>query len=300
MKNATVGRREAEDIREQVHKVLKGLGNPDPPLRVEDVLELLRLDRQYYSSGDDGSVREFVSRVKVATKQLAERPMLLWDVIRKADLSALWVPDRQRILIDSRLAKIKHRWASAHEISHSIVAWHKEFLFGDSEEELKLNCLAILEGEANYGAGQLLFLGERFAREANESSLTLKNVQELAKRFGNTITSTLWRAVEESHSGLPTVGVVSLPRNWTIPVGMDWHERIHYCVESPAFKQRFSTSEVELLVSIDSYCRSRRGGPLGQAEVVLRDVNGCQHAFLFESFGNGYEVLSLGAYLKPV
>jgi Zn-dependent peptidase ImmA (M78 family) len=297
MKNPTIGFHEAEDIREQVRKVLKGLGDPDPPLRLEDVLELLRLDRQYYSSGDDGAVREFVSRVRVATRQLAERPMLLWDVIKKADLSALWVPDRQRILIDSRLAKIKHRWAGAHEVSHSIVPWHKAYLFGDSEEELKFTCRAIIEGEANYGAGQLLFLGERFAREANDSPLTLTNVQALSKRFGNTITSTLWRAVEESHFGLPAVGLVSLPRHWTVPGGSDFHERIRYCVESPAFKERFSTSEAELLSLVDSYCRSKRGGPLGQEEIALRDVNGCQRTFLFESFGNQYEVLSLGVCL---
>ncbi len=50
MKNAVIGRLEAEDLREQVRKVLRGLGNPDPPLRLEEVRELLRLDRQYYSS----------------------------------------------------------------------------------------------------------------------------------------------------------------------------------------------------------------------------------------------------------
>ena len=141
-------------------------------------------------------------------------------------------------------------------------------------------------------------MGERFAREANDSPLTLTSVQALAKRFGNTITSTLWRAVEEGHSDLPAVGLVSLLQDRTIPVGLNVPERIRYCVESPAFRRRFSLSEAELLASVDSYCRPKRGGPLGQAEIVLRDINGCQHTFLFESFGNRYEVLSLGVCLK--
>ena len=298
MKNAVVGRLEAEDLRQQVRKVLRGLGNPEPPLRLEEVRELLRLDRQYYSSQDDGAVREFVSRVRVAGKQIIARPTLLWDVIKKAQISALWVPDRQRILIDAALPILKQRWAEGHELTHSLAPWHREFLFGDSEEELNRTCLEKLEAEANYGAGHLLFMGDRFTQETNDCETTLAATHALAKRFGNTMTSTLWRVVEEGHPELPMVGVISVPA--ASPLSLGEIERVRHCIESPAFKKRFAGfDEDQLLEIIDSYCTNRRGGPLGKGEALLRDVNGREHIFLFESFSNRYDVLTLGVYQRP-
>jgi hypothetical protein len=300
MKNKVVEGYEAEDLRLQVRKVLRGLGNPEPPLDLREVRELLALDRHFYNSKDDGALREVVSRVKIAGKQLALRPTLLFDVVRKASLSALWLPDRKRILIDQDLPPLKHRWAEAHEIGHSIAPWHARFLFGDSEEELKPSCHEKLENEANHVAGQLLFLQDRFSAEANDLPIALGSVLSLSKTFGNTLTSTLWRFVEETHPGLPMVGLVAKsPRN--IQENTDLQEPRRYCIESPAFKKSFCCiSEFELLNIIAGYCRPRRGGPLGDTETLLVDNNGEKHVFRFESFSNGYDTLTIGVYSRKV
>lgn len=299
MKNRIVEGYEAKDLRLQVEKVLKGLGNPEPPLDLREVRDRLSLDRHYYSSKDDGALREFVSRVKIAGKQIALRPTLLFDVVRKASLSALWLPDRKRILIDQDLPSLKHRWAEAHEIGHSIAPWHAPFLFGDSEEELKLSCHEKLENEANHVAGQLLFLQERFSSEANDLTVTLDSIRELSKTFGNTMTSTLWRFVEGTHPGLPMVGLVAT--NWRNRADTDLQNPRRYCIESPEFKKRFScTSELELFDIIAGYCQPRRGGPLGNAEVLITDNNGDKHVFRFESFSNGYDTLTIGVYSRKV
>ncbi len=71
-----------DDIGIQVSKVLRGLGNPEPPLRLEDVRLLLKLDRNYYSGADDSILRESVSRLKVAGQQVISRPTLLLEAIR--------------------------------------------------------------------------------------------------------------------------------------------------------------------------------------------------------------------------
>lgn len=47
MRNILLSRPTATDIESQVNKVLRGLGNPEPPLNLDDVRELLRLDRGY-------------------------------------------------------------------------------------------------------------------------------------------------------------------------------------------------------------------------------------------------------------
>lgn len=301
MKNALIASLEGADLRAQVQKVLRGLGHPEPPLHLDDVRELLRLDRQYYSSTDDSTVREFVSKLKIAGRQILDRPTLLLDVIRKAQLSALWIPDRKRILIDAETPKLKQRWYETHEIGHSLAPWHRDFLYGDSEETLTPMCREQLESEANYTAGQLLFLADRFVREAREVATSLESVRALAKSYGNTITSTLWRFVEEAHHDLPLVGLVSpsLTSGNTHP-NHSYHPS-HYCIESPAFKVRFpNVSEGQLLGLVDTYRSHRRGGPVGDAEIVLADRNGGRHVFLFESFSNGYSLLTLGVYIRPV
>lgn len=193
MKNIIVNGHEAEDIEKQVAKILRGLGNPEPPLSLKDVRELLRLDRQFYSSSDQSAVREVVSRRLVAGKQVVKRPTILFEAIRKAKLSALWLPDKRRILIDESLPQLKHRWNEAHEVGHSIIPWHDNLLLGDNEFSLNPRCHQQMEAEANFAAGQLLFLRDRFVDEARDLSICLDTVKELKKGFGNTFSSTLWR-----------------------------------------------------------------------------------------------------------
>ena len=176
--------------------MLRGLGDPEPPLDLRDVRELLKLDLQFYSSPDDDVVKEIVSKVKIGLKQIVWRPTILWDVIKKADLSALCVPDRKRILLDATTPKLKHRWYEGHETIHSITFWHEPFLYGDTAKELNPACEEIIEAEANFGAGQLLFLRDRFTIEAKDMPMYVATVKTLAKRFGNSITSTLWHYVE--------------------------------------------------------------------------------------------------------
>ena len=62
--------RTAHDIDARVEKILSDLGDPPPPLQLDDVRALLRLDRAYYSSSDDGILRETVHRLKLAGKQV--------------------------------------------------------------------------------------------------------------------------------------------------------------------------------------------------------------------------------------
>lgn len=301
MKNTPIGPYEADDLQAQVKKVLRGLGNPEPPLDMRDVRELLRLDRQYYSSADTSATREVVNHLRIAGKQIIARPTLLLDVIRKAQLSALWVPDRKRILLDAETPILKHRWYEAHEIGHSLAPWHGDFLHGDAEETLSPTCREQLEAEANYAAGQLIFMMERFTIEASDSTMNLESVRQLAKRFGNTITTTLWRFVEEAHRGLPLVGIVT-PSPWRAESLSDMHNSTRrYCIESPSFKVRFGhVREQQLRNIIDGYIRHRRGGPLGRADIPLLDCNGDHHLFHFETFSNGHSLLTLGVYQQPV
>lgn len=85
-KNRFLSDKTARDIDERVERVLRGLGDPEPPLRLEDLRELLNLDRKFYTADDPGVVREVISRIRVAGIQLYKRPTLLIDAIKKSSL----------------------------------------------------------------------------------------------------------------------------------------------------------------------------------------------------------------------
>lgn len=88
-KNYMIKEKTAHDIDGRIERVLRGLGNPEPPLRLEEVRELLKLDRVFYTADDPGLLQETVSRIRVATIQVFQRPMLVLDAIKKFSLEAL-------------------------------------------------------------------------------------------------------------------------------------------------------------------------------------------------------------------
>ena len=120
-KNRVISAKTAGDIDGRVERVLRGLGYPEPPLRLEGVRDLLRLDLVFYTADDPSVIREAISRIRIAGIQVYKRPMLLIDAIRKSSLKALYLPDRKRILLDVVLPKLKHRWNEAHEIGHGVI-----------------------------------------------------------------------------------------------------------------------------------------------------------------------------------
>ena len=209
MKNIALGTRTTADIDGQVAKFLRGLGNPEPPLQLHLVRELLKLDRNYYSTTDDGLLHEVTSRLMVMGKQIIKRPTIVGDAVRTLSLKALYLPDQKRILLDKDLPVLKHRWNEAHEIGHGIIPWHEGMMFGDNEQSLTPACHEHMEAEANYAAGQLLFMSDRFRCEAIASQPSLGLVKKLGTQFGNTITSTLWRLVEHGNGGRPMVAMVT-------------------------------------------------------------------------------------------
>jgi len=286
----------AEDIDAQVEKIFRGLGSPSPPLSLDDVRALLKLDRQYYSSRNDSAVRDVASRIWVAGQQILTRPMLLIDAIRKADLKALYIPDQRRILLDQDLPILKHRWNEAHEIGHSVIPWHKATWLGDDKNTLSEACSANIESEANYAAGRLLFFRERFIQEVNDSKPTIASVKALKESYGNTMTSTLWRVIESSERTI--FGAISCHPH-KLSDDFNAAEPLRYFIRSPKFARRFSAiHEQEIFGYMQQYCTRARGGPLGQAELTLPDDNGDLHHFSFETFFNQYDALTIGVYQR--
>jgi hypothetical protein len=300
MKNPKVDPYAAEDIRGQVAKVLRGLGNPEPPLKLEDVRALLELDRKFYSTKDTGPLREFFSKLKVGAKQVIMRPTLILDAVREAGLRAVWLPDRKRILMDSTIPDLKKRHVEAHEITHSITEHHAPYFIGDNRETLRPSCHDKLEAEANFGSGELLFFQSRFTQEALDLPRTIDTIKKLAKRFGNTNTMTLWRLIETAPDDELLFGVVSgHPKRPDDK--FDPSNPCRYFIQSPGFRERFgNVTEVSVFTSIKGYCNWKRGGPLGEGDADFVGLDGTRHRFHLETFHFHYESLTLGVHVGPV
>jgi hypothetical protein len=300
MKNLLLQPAIREKIDRRVDKILRDLGNPEPPLRLEEVRELLRLHVGFYQTDDDGIMQRAIHNLVMAGKQIWARPAILLDVVRKRGIKALVVPDRRRILIDETLHKAKHRWAEGHEIIHTVIEWHEPILHGDSELTMKQGCLDKVEAEANYGAGQLLFLRERFAEEASSSPPSVELVKALAKAFKNTHASTLWRLVETAGRERPMLGVMHYhPAPRFASEKNDPARPCRHFIRSDAFAAMFSaTSELAIFEMISRYIQPRKGGPVGDDMVVLTDDDGEPHEFSFETFNFGRECLTLATYVR--
>lgn len=289
----------AGDIRKQVARVLRDLESPEPPLNLTEARELLKLDLGYYSKTDLGLFDEISHRVKVGGKLLLQKPARMIEVVQKAGLRALLFQDSRKILIDDEVPAPKHRHIEAHEIIHDITPWHRDFLLGDNELTLNPECEAVIEAEANYGAGQLLFLMDRFGREARDLEFNWASIQLLKKRYGNTMTTTLWHMVEERNPSQPVVGLIgSHPRHPQIGRGTDGSRYRHF-IRSQGFRSFFPHILADdIYAIIDSYVDGRRRGPTGETTVPLQDANGKLWEFRFESFCNSYDLLTFGLALR--
>lgn len=298
MRNRFLDERTARDIDTLIAKIFRGLGSPEPPLILDDVRSLQKLDRHYYSSFDDGPLREFVSRAYIGAKQVFSRPTLILDVVRKRSLKALYLPDRRRVLIDSSQPKLKWRWSEAHEIIHDGVPWHQDTMFGDTEYTLSPACHEQIEAEANYGAGRLLFFQDQFRSFVSGADPTFELIKSATKRYGNTMTSTLWRLVEALD--IPALGIVGPHPRGKNTAEAETQE-CRYFIRSRTFIERFANvTEKEACAVLRANCSFRKGGPIANGDVIFVDSRGEQQLFHLESFYNGHEALTIFTHRGPL
>ena len=292
--------RTRNDIDAQVERLLLGIGSPDPPLDLRVVRDHLELSRGYYSSEDPSLIQGALQKLTVGAKQVFKRPELIRDAIMKFDLRALYLPDQKRILIDKEVPKLKHRWNEAHEVLHHLIPWHEGTTFGDSLLTLVPSCHEQIEAEANYGAGRLLFLQDRFTEEARFADASLDSVQAFKSSYENTLSSTLWRCVEVWGQDRPVLGMITgHPHPSKRKPDFDPLDPCKHIIQSEVFAEQFSqVSEIELFAAIEEYCGAQRAGPLGRDEIRLRDDNGEAWDFVFETFFNSYEALTLGVCVR--
>ena len=277
------------EIDKAVSRTLREAGMREPPFKILEILEYLEVNRQFYDLEDPSLIRSVWHKVKVKGQRLK-------NIAKKINLSALWLPDREQIYVDSSLPPLKQEWASFHDAIHSILKWHRPFFLGDTAQTLNPDFQEALESEANYGASSAMFGGKLFTKEALDTSPEWRSVEVLKKRYRKSWVTTLRRYVQFSHD-YPMALAVSTPL-WTFMAEDQEHQCRHF-IGSPKFQMQFAGISRDLIVElIDDNTRKRSGGPVGDFTSCLPNINGDLHEFRAESFYNQHDILTLFVYMK--
>jgi Predicted Zn peptidase len=272
----------ARKIEQRINRLHNDLGYPAPPIDLDNIRELLEIDKRFYTLDDPHLLNRIAHSMIIAGKRILNRPTRIWEAICKFDIKAVYIPDEKSIFIDDSLPEKKKRWAESHEIGHSLLLWHKDYLHGDPNNSLSISCKAKIEAEANYAAGQILFPA-KFFRETlpSEQSITLDYIQKtLSKEFGNSVTSTLWRTVETLET--PCFGFISENPHTIYSTVNDTPTRHFF--RSPAFAEYYiSVTEEHVWQYVSANCSNKKWKILDE-EISIKDSNGDSHTFHIETF----------------
>ena len=297
-----IGNYERGDINEHIARLLRDLGNPEPPLRLEQVRALQQLDLTYYSKSDLNLLDEMAHRAKMAGHQISSTAKNMRDVVNEYGLKGLLMLKEgdKRIYIDDDVVELKRRFVIAHEILHDLLPWHRSLLIGDNESTLNPTFHHAMEAEANYGGRRLIFMGEQFQREALDCPFEWKTINNFRNRYGNTLTTTLWHMVCERDPVQPAFGLISRHPYHSDICAKAGNENVAYFPRSQGLIERFPALTHDIaFAAVTTHASTRKKGPVGEGESVFYDANGEAHVFSIYSFSNTYDLLTYGIYKKP-
>lgn len=265
-------------------RTLRDAGQVEPPVQLSEILAHLELHRDFYDLRDPGFLDRAKHRMRVSGEKLVK-------ILDKICLQAVLFQDEKRIVLDQSLPQIKQEWPSLHEVGHRILPWHQPYFYGDTAQTLDPEYQEHLESEANRTAGELMFCGRVFGREAKDTVAQWSSVERLKERYGKSLSTTLRRYVEHGPD-VAMAMVVSTP--WWMEIPEDQESRRRHFVPSPRFAIMFGSGVEEVLLgAIERQSSQRRGGPVADFTMGLRNASGDLCEVRGETFFNRYYLLSL-------
>lgn len=126
----------------------------------------------------------------------------------------------------------RQRFVLGHEIGHYVLPEHHEiFAYLDDAKRLRPDVHDFYERQANQASIELLAQGDRLRKEADDSTLTMNVIDDLAKRFAISMQAAARRIVEETRQDCALA--IAFRRSPTAPLTP------HHLYCSKSFEQRF-------------------------------------------------------------
>lgn len=269
---------------------------------------------------------EIASR-ELATYLLRESGQFRHDAINTADLLAflgldyvsfnfdLELPDeakqtvglaRPRALIsfgdriiatDSDLDENRTRFSILHEVGHFVLPHHQHSLYVCDDVGLSPAARLVFEKEASEFAADLLFLGDRFALEANSRSMNASTVKELAAKYSASFEATARRMVEKRFRPCMLVVFKKEPRQSGGELAQPPTWAVRYCVASPTFKTQYCESISGIVPPEVAAIVTQPGRDVADShtlEVTVQSPSEQQEfQFAAEFFSNTYNIFCL-------
>lgn len=146
------------------------------------------------------------------------------------------------IATDSDLDENRTRFSILHEVGHFVLPHHEHSLYVCDDVGLSPATRLVFEKEASEFAADLLFLGDRFALEANSRAISASTVKVLATKYNASFEATARRMVEKSFRPCMLVVFKKEPRQSGGELAQLPTWSVRYCVPSATFKTQYFES----------------------------------------------------------
>jgi len=173
----------------------------------------------------------------LSESMISRAPAWMREKLRSIQHKTLGLVDRRErvVHVDPGIEhEGKRRFVTFHEVIHDAAPHQKDLLYADDLESLSPATRRLFEREANFGAAELLFQREFFAREVRDLAVSTDTVWHLADRYGASFHATL-RRYAEMHP--QPVAAIVLGRTPLAANPLRW-KREEY-MATPAWTERF-------------------------------------------------------------
>jgi hypothetical protein len=265
--------------RELVRHVLREAGQCDrDSVNPADLLDLLKL--QYVSFDFDN-----------------ELPPEARQTVGGGKPRALISFNDRLVATDESLNHNRTRFSVLHEVGHYVLPNHEHTLYVCDDRGLNFRTRLWMEKEANEFAAELLFLGDRFAVEANSLPVSAATVYQLATKYEASFEATARRLVERNFKSCILVVFKEDSTGARIDSDRQSTWSVRYCIASPLFKTRYFERiqgfvPKEIVATVTTPGRNLVDSVTTEIEIGSPQA-GTETSFQAEFFSNTYNIFCL-------
>jgi transcriptional regulator with XRE-family HTH domain len=173
----------------------------------------------------------------------------------------------REVWVNPEMYPLRKRFVYGHEIGHYVLPEHRElFAYLDDETRLRPDVHDLYERQANQAAIELLAQGDGLRKEADDSTLSMDVIDDLANRYAISMQATARRIVEETKQDCALA--------ISFRVRASGHLMPHHLYCSPSFEQRFRWKTTGAANAMIAQCISAAARSPLLEPLVVADVKG--------------------------